>query len=447
MLNIPPKQVVTINDHLERAKGYVYADLGQKEAIEWMKSRLSTIKPEYAGTLAQIVDENLPSIEVAYVEGGYDSCQSHRKLAKIVGEIFLVGGLTYEAKLMGLNVDFDVVKSFISSNLIIAPEHEAIICKMAKELGGSQDFIFPGITKTDETTPSLEELTYLSLKGKPIISVRNLTGVGGLRNDKDWNLAADLPSFVNLKVAEDKRYYPGMGVFYWLTQIPIENIPLLTSFKEKLIYQEIVKLKESVEKTPKMQAEGLSILCSAYLPPWSEMKKWLPFTGAGIIGDLSSAFHSPSYEFYFLNHLFKELAVGKTPDDKMVNQVRNLSEKLSHMWSFNSTIHLPWTSELAGLSNNLMGQITNFKGDYCMRYGVGYQGKSIEIREYHFGQNRAFPSEYSGKTCHAIIVYPQSELFEGKSCWQGFDSTSDEWTGLNQKGLIKTMLEIIKNYD
>lgn len=447
MLNIPTDQLGLLKEHLARAESYVFTESGQTEALIWMQSQLSTINPKYGEPLWQIVNQNLPSPDVSYVETGYDSCQSHRKLSKIIGETFLIGGLIYESKLMGLNTNIDSIKNQIGSEINIPFQYQNIICQMAQELGGNQDFLFPGVTPTDNDTPSLSELTALTLSGESIVSVRNLSGVGGVRNDKEWNWSTDLPTFINLKVTEDKRYYPGMGIFYWLSQTPIEEIPVLAKIKNSPIYNEIKLLQEAILQTPKNEKQNISILCSTTLLSWHEMKQWLPFDGKSIPNDLGGAFHSPSFEFNFLSCLFKDIISGKNVDKQMVNQLHNLKEKLSHLWSFNSTIHLPWTSEIAGLSNNMIGQITNMNGDYCIKYGIGQNGKSIVINEYHFGQQRLFPAQYNGKVCYSVEIYPESELFTGNVKETGFNPDKPEWLGLKKNGLIKTMLEIINTYD
>lgn len=447
LLNIPLSQMTSLNDHLKMAKPFIYSEQGQAEALSWISQQIATIRPVYQEPLKQIIKLNLPNPAVDYVEAGYDSCQSHRKLAKVVGEVFLVGGLTQEAQLLGLPFDIGQVQAMVGSTLVIPPEYNGVVCRISQELGGSQDFLFPGVTATTEKFLSPEDLAYSSLKGHPEVSVRNLTGVGGIRKDNEWNMATDLPTFVNLKVQEDKRYYPGMGIFYWLSKLPPGEIPAMDALRGKSIYTKMVALAEAAKNTPKTEVEGLTVLCSAYLPPWKEMKKWLPFSSGDGILDFSTAYHSPSYEFHFLSTLFTDLLLGKRPGAQTFSQIDNLVTKLNHLWSFNSTIHLPWTSELAGLSNDLMGKITNLKGDHCLRYGIGSKGKSLEIREYHYGQNRNFPFEYQGKTACALVYYPHSDVFGGACQWEGLSITDPMWSGLTKDGLVKTMLKIIDNYD
>ena len=250
-MNIPPKQMVELKEHINWAKDYICTDNGQEEALFWLHKQTETIRPEYAEAIISTVKNNLPDPEVGYLETGYDSCQSHRKLAKVVGELFLVGGLTYEAKLLGLDISFDQVLKTVKSELIISRKFALLFCQMAQELGGCQDFIFPGVTKTDSMVPDLEDFTWLTLTGKPIITVRNITGVGGLRKDRDWNWATDLPTFVDLKVKEDKRYYPGMGIFYWLTQNSLDQIPALKNLDNSVISKKVFMLKRAIDNTSK----------------------------------------------------------------------------------------------------------------------------------------------------------------------------------------------------
>ena len=148
-----------------------------------------------------------------------------------------------------------------------------------------------------------------------------------------------------------------------------------------------------------------------------------------------------------MGKIFSKVSGGQGYSELAVSQFDNLIKKLSYSWSFNSTIHIPWTSELDILSNNLMGKVTNMAGDYGMRYGIGYGGKSIEIREYHLGQGRLYPSGVAGKTCYAVVYYPNSDIFEGETVWDGFDPKDTAWQGLEQDGLINTMLEIIKTHE
>lgn len=446
-LPIPANQVAQIQNHLEMANRFVFIDQGQPEAMAWLQKNMESIDPKYKHAINTVIQLNPYDSNVSYTETGYDSCQSHRKLAKVVSELFLIGGMTYESNLLGLQNSFTDVQKEIKSELKVPKNIQSTICDMAKELGGNQDFIFPGVTKTNESTESLEDMTWLTLTGKPIISVRNITGVGGIRSDKEWNFSTDLPSYIELKIKEDKRYYPGMGVFYWLSKYPLSDIPAIKNVINPKIIQKISKLQNAILHTPKVEIEGLSVLCSTYIPPWSETKKWLQYQNNDKQLELASAFHSPSYEFDFLNKIFSSQNLTENQSKTISIQFDNLISKLSHSWSFNSTIHIPWTSQLDILSNNLMGKITNLNGDYCLRYGIGHQGKSLEIKEFHTGQKRLYPADTLGKVCYALVYYPNSDVFQGDNIQIGFDPKDVVWQNLKQDGLINTMLKIIKSYE
>jgi len=446
-LPIPSEQLTIINNHLDVANKHIYIDQGQSEAITWLQKSMESINPQYIDAINTVIELNPLSSDVSYTETGYDSCQSHRKLAKVVSELFLIGGMTYESNLLGLQNSFTDVQKEIKSELKVPQQIQSTICDMAKELGGNQDFIFPGVTKTDESTESLEDMTWLTLTGKPIVSVRNITGIGGIRSDKEWNFSTDLPSYIELKIKEDKRYYPGMGIFYWLSKYSLDDILAIGNINNPNIIQKITKLQKAILQTPKVKIEGLSVLCSTYIPTWNETKKWLEYKNDDKQLELASAFHSPSYEFDFLNKLFSNQNLSENQNKTILLQFDNLISKLCNSWSFNSTIHIPWTSELDILSNNLMGKITNLNGDYCLRYGIGYQGKSLEIKEFHTGQERLYPADTSGKTCYAIIYYPYSNVFQGDNIQVGFNSKDMAWQNLKQDGLINTMLKIIKSYE
>ncbi len=447
-LSISADQKKMVNNHLAMAQEYVVPEMGQQQALINLRNKFELFAPKYADMLIEIVEANLPDVSTVYGESGYDSSQSNRKLSKIVGEIFLIGGLTAEGKLLGLGVDCQSVMTLIKSGLSIPDEYYEAIESLSLEKGGEQDFLFPGVTATDESVDSLEEMIVNTLTGSPMISVRNIAGVGGLRDDKDWNMATDMPSFIDLKVLEDKRYYPGMGVFYWLSAMPLSDIPAIQSIKGSSMYKELEGLKASIEQTKPKTEENISVLCTAYLPSWNEMKQWIPYQDSEFLGDLSSAFHSPSYEFSFLKMLFDNISSGKSPNEAIVkSQIQDLKSKLNYLWSFNSPIHLPWTSELAGLSNNLMGNVTNLSGDYCLRFGLGKGNSSIELREYHYGSGRNTNPVYQGKTAYCMVYYPDSKVFEGKKHWKGIDLSDPFWKNYHSKGLLQTLIEAINYYE
>lgn len=294
----------------------------------------------------------------------------------------------------------------------------------AKEYGSRQDFLFPGITQSSATTPSLSKFVLAALNGTPITSVRTLTGIGGLRSDKDWNCATDLVTFAKLKVAEDKRYYPGLGIFYLLAKYRPNNLP-----------QELIDFAAKIRSTREIKFSGVSILCSSFLAPFDQISRMFGFATNNHL-NLAEAFHSPSYEFSTL----KKVVLGQIP----YTQLRDLIKKLDRAWSFNSTIHLPWTTKLAGMSNQFMGEITNKFGDSCCRFGIGYKGKSLEIREYSFGLQRDFPYGVKGKSAYLMIYYPESDSFKGTTETSVLTPENSVWKLIEAKGFTRAALEYLK---
>ncbi|MCH8295684.1 pentapeptide repeat-containing protein [Candidatus Poribacteria bacterium] len=53
------------------------------------------------------------------------------------------------------------------------------------------------------------------------------------------------------------------------------------------------------------------------------------------------------------------------------------------LWSFNLPIQLPWADRLGVLSNGLIGKITDPLGQFSIRYGIGYCGRSLEVIEHN----------------------------------------------------------------
>lgn len=439
-LGMSEGQAKALTNHLEKAEAFVQSvDPGIEKAFDWLYLSLYSALPEEDATLLfQIASKAIVDPKVEYLEKGYDSCQSQRKLAKIVGDAVLCGGLLFEAELLGLS------KEPLISGL--ATEELDQLKIIAKNYGGAQDFLFPGVTPSSGETPSLSEMAYLTLQGKPATSVRTVTGVGGLRFDKDWNFAGDLVTFANLKVTEDKRYYPGIGIFYFLASREFESIPVIAQlkFSQSKLFLAIAEFVAALKKTTKYEYGGVSVLCSAYLPPWSELKKTQAFVTQKNL-ELAQAFHSPSYEFVVLKNVFEKVGQSGIVDEGLIGALKDLTKKLDHCWSFNSTIHLPWTAELAGLSNDFIGKITNLQGDCCIRYGVGYKGKSLEIREYFFGNERKFPQGLAGQKAYGLRWYPATETFEG-TCYEMPVDFSDKFIQkIIKKGFLAAALELLES--
>jgi len=445
-LGISEDQIQKLSKHFEKAQNFVFPqDKGIGEALVWLESNMAKYLPSWAQTtLKGVVINNFPDLKVEYLEQGYDSCQSHRKLSKVISESILIGGVMHEYELLGIHLDVNESKSLVGSTLNLDKDFGGRLAKIAKEYGANQDFIFPGVTPSDENTPSLKELAFYALSGNPQTSVRILTGVGGLRFDKDWNYATDFATFIKLKITEDKRYYPGIAIFYALMNIPLDNIPAVKKLKDQNsnIYNAIKNLSLTLGNIKETKFQGVSLLCSSYIPNWNELKLGLHSESVPKL-ELAESFHSPAYEFSVLKKVFENLFAGKVLDGLHTKQLESLETKLKQLWSFNSTIHLPWTSELAGLSNNLIGSITNNNGDYAIRYGVGYKGKALEIREYHFGINRRFSVDVAGKVFYSAFYYPKSESFDGKKEAFSLESDSALLTKIMCSGFMSAALSFL----
>lgn len=442
-LGIPADQIKTIKDHLNSAEKYVFPrDPGIEESFGWLKDNLNKyMERKDADFLCQIAVDNIPHGKVEYLEQGYDSCQSHRKLSKIVGEAILIGGYIYESDVMRLysyfskeESELEGAKSAIGSTLKLESDAGTKLSHIAQKYGSEQDFLFPGVTPSDTKTISLEDMLYASLSGDPKTSVRTVTGVGGLRYDKDWNYVTDWATFANLKVKEDKRYYPGLIVFHHFLNLDWESLPKSPTLRG-LIHQ--IKEIKHIEK------QGVSVLCSSFIPTWGETKILAGYLASGAIqADLSEAFHSPAYDFSVLLFETKKFYQynKKIWDDVDSRQIGLISKKLNHLWTFNSTIHLPWTASLANLSNGLIGRITNQVGDYGIRYGVGKSGKSLEVDEYHFGLKRVFPQGVAGQIGYKVKVYGQSDEFKGPFESFILVEGSPLWQGIKEKGFLAAAL-------
>ena len=439
-LGIPNKQLGSIAAHLATAQEHVFEqDGGPQKALEWLWGSLRTrLETDQAFLLYNAAMRNFTITPVEYAESGYDSCQSHRQLSKIVSELVLLGGLLYEGALIGLDMSLVDAQKLVDSHLDIAPDEAARLAEFTKHHGMQQDFIFPGVTPSSPTGPSLEDMAYATLAGRPKTSVRTLTGVGGLRYDRDWNHVTDLSTFAELKITEDKRYYPGLGIFYFLMTYGADNLPAIQALRtsQPEVYFAIKRLETCVKNIQHEDYEGVSILCTTYLPAWSELKTVIEFTDEDM-PDLSGDFHSPSYEFAALVGLFSQ---AFSPS-QAIQGLDNIKHALQKCWSFNSTIHLPWTAELADLSNGLMGRITNQVGDYAMRYGVGHNGKSLEVIEYYFGDQRRFPYGLAGKTAAVLKFYTASDCFSGSATEIILHSRHPFWKKVAQVGFLKAALE------
>ncbi len=450
---VPQEQAEGLQAHLNYAQHYVYLeDPGIEDSIaSWLiPSLIAHLDTSSAEFLQAVVEHNIPEPSVEYTEHGYDSCQSHRKLSKVASEAILLGGLMYESELLGKPLSLLEAQATVGStlDLVLAgiDDVSTNLVYVAKHYGGKQDFLFPGVTPSSSDVPALERLAYLALIGTPQTSVRTLTGVGGLRHDQEWNYVVDLPSFVDEKVAEDKRYYRGMGVFYLLMTSSLDSFPAVAQLKaeQREAYDALIVLKSALSSFAHQKFDGVSILASAYLPKWDELKTMQGFTTEQAL-ELAQSFHSPSYEFAGLSVLFEALAKHQPISPVILHEVKSLAKKIGYCWSFNSAIHLPWTAELAGLSNDYMGgRITNLAGDHGARYGVGYKGKSLEVCEFNFGQNRAMPYGLKGKRAYEVKVYTESGQFDGAYTSFMLAPDTSTWRSIQEQGFMKFALHYLE---
>lgn len=84
---VPIHQVRGLVNHINCAENFVYyPDPGPEAALEWLhESMFSAMDKDSAKVLFSILLANQPKPDVKYTEKGYDSCQSHRNIAKVIG--------------------------------------------------------------------------------------------------------------------------------------------------------------------------------------------------------------------------------------------------------------------------------------------------------------------------------------------------------------------------
>ena len=338
------------------------------------------------------VNSNPP--EIIYGEQGFDSSQTNRETAKVISELICVGGVCSEAQTLGLDLAGDQVVELLGTDYNLTAEESSMIGQVASKVAGEQDFLFPGVTPTDEETVDLEVLALSSLIGKPLISVRTLTGLGGLRFDNEWNYLTDFNTFAELKIEEDKRFYPGLGIYYLLSKLDWSEIPAIEQLKQvdKKAFLRLKSLVEDLQKN-KQEKQDFSLLCSGFIPRSKEFKyaKQAKLEYEGEVGEIvtnaMTNFHSPSHEFghwFKLGNVLADLESGQFDKPSFNRHLEGAKQWSKGLWSFNSPIHLPWVASLSYLSNHLMGQVTNQSGESCIRFGLGSKElkKSIELRVY-----------------------------------------------------------------
>lgn len=431
-----------INDHLGRIACFVYTkDPGMEGALDWMEKTLdSHLDAEDAKLLFRLVIENKPDSQVEYVEEGYDSCQSNRKVAKVVSEILMIGGMIYEANLLGESLSIGQAKKIIGSGLNFQDSLAVNLAKIAQRYGANQSFIFPGITPSTSDTLPIREYAEKALQGEPMVSVRSLTGIGGLRFDQEWNHTTDFKTFLKWKLEEDKRYYPGIGMLYALLESDLDKFPVMRRLgvDQPELYSQVLKLIDSIKHIDEVDLEGVAVLCSAYLPERSQIESFLKTADVERL-DLLQAFHSPAYELSAFKNLIEDFANGAFNGGLHSDSVERLLAATQNIWSFNSTIHISWADKLSTMANGLVGQLKNSAGDYSIRYGIGRNGKSIEIREHNF----SVMGPSGPLVGYEVRVYSNSEVFSGN--FEIFALTpEDELWGLIQKqGFLKAAINCL----
>jgi hypothetical protein len=440
-LGIPGPQITELAVHVNNAQQYVFDEMGPAYALSWFRNSLSAyLEPQEADVMQGIVNDNYQISKPVYTEAGYDSAQSHRALSKLASEAILLGGLAKEVHLLGLEPSVELVKEMCGSTFVLTIDQLGWLSHFTTKYGGNQDFLFPGVTPSSPDTPSLGDMAIKTLSGQPLTSVRTLTGVGGLRADADWNHVTDLVNFADLKVTEDKRYYPGLGIFYMVKNNELEDLPACQAIKKDKpeLFELLKDFKAAIASTDPRDYEGVSVLCAALVPTWAEIKQFQAFTTNYDL-NLESDFHSPSYEFMILRSIFeKGLNAHEAGRGLMA-----LKFALKKSWSFNSTIHLPWTSQLAPLSNALAGKITNQVGDNANRYGVGHNGKSLEVVKYTYGAERTVPYGIAGLTAFALKTYYESDVFEGPHSTVPLQPNHPLWQKVGKVGFLNAALEYI----
>lgn len=186
---------------------------------------------------------------------------------------------------------------------------------MAKKYGVNQEFLYPGVTKSNDQTLSLEQMIKSTLIGKPKASVRSLTGVGGIRNDVALNRTVDCQKFLSLKAVNDRRYYPGIWMLYLLINDTDRTLPIRNKLQQTNPYlaQKLQETIDTVSQQEAVEVQNAALLCSVYLPEREEMdvevKRFAqPKTANNLYVRLFQAYHSPRSELQdFHNILVQSL--------------------------------------------------------------------------------------------------------------------------------------------
>jgi hypothetical protein len=441
-MGIPDNQIYLIQNHLVQAKSEIVSpDPGLPAAFEWLENQVKHVFPSsQCNKVMAVVHRNAPAYVSPSSESGFDSCQSRRALAKIVGEAIAVGGFTREYELMGLPLNSHRVREYTGSQLNLDADDIRIFKNFTESGAADQDFLFPGVTPTDSSC-DLEQAVLDTLSGTPPVGVRSIIGLGGLRADREESSVNDMPSYFRHKLTSDHRFYPGMAVLDALNRFSPNQIPTFNRLEplHPEVYRRLIGFKSHLNSIPVVHIPDVSTLCCSAIPTWNHTKNALSSAVDARL-ELSPAFHSPSYDISFLEELLSDLHYGRpiTPET-VIWGITLLENQLHRLFSFNNPLHLPFTQDRSEKANGIMGVITNKAGDSCTRFGIGHSGRSLEIVEYSFGSSRSF-SETSGNFAYQVKYYPQSHLFLGPSASSFITPESPFWHTVEKEGFIKASL-------
>lgn len=418
--------------HLQASAPYVITENTTAGAMYLLKQQLSGhMDKKSAAVLMHIVQQNMEPVEFVYHESGYDSNQPGRYLSSIVAEALLIGGYLHESGLAGQFISPAQVKINLASRLKLSGIRANQLAGIAAVYGRSQEYLFPGVTPSDERVPSLEDMALHTLQGNPPVSVRSLTGLGGVRYDREHNHIADFLTYLNMKSVKDRRYYPGMFLLLLSLQTgqgSVEHHPLFRS-------EQFHKLLRTIQHTPPFRCNNHSSLCSAVLIQRETLPGQIKQTNKTL--PVIDAFHSPAYELLNFYTCFKNVSAfpeNKIHKGKFDQSIALLISKVHRLYTFNSTIHLPWADSLAFLANGLIGQVKNNKGDAVVRFGIGRAGKSVELVAVNYAE---------GMNGYYMKQYVSSSLFEGDYEPHFISEDDHHWKFIVEQGFIRYCLRMI----
>ncbi len=423
-----------IHSHLEVVSQYIHSRSSTvDEAIEEIeKKMLQTVDKEIVMLIMQIVQKNkekinLPKIKNKKKKKWNNSFDVRYYVSHIISEIILIGGLLYEAEMLGIVLDVVEAKRITRSELFIEDMCKDMLEEFARKYGYQQDFLFSGVIIPEKI--DVYNIIAQTIQGKPQKLKRSLFGVGGLRYDTSYNYVHDIKTFVYTKILIDRRYYPGIWIFYLLSQLPLGEIPILkpTSqfYSEKLLF-----LQKEIQRIQKKEYKSVTILCSTELPDAISYWSFLHY-GTQKYLELPLAFHSPSDIFGMMKKIFEDRA-------EISSMLPMIEKKLSYYWTFNSILHLPWTNKLSYLSHHLIGKIRNEQGMHCIRYGVGLKKRSIEIREYMVAK------ESHVQRLYQLRFYFKSQYYKGGYSSYFLQHHALLWRHIEDYGFFASFLPVLQ---